>query len=225
MVTVIPVVVGFAVMAAAAVGDTQVAATATSQAGRASPQQSPSPASGPSIPIVPPKGYAVELWSEADQAIQVWQDETNALHENNWGPNGYYADCADDEHNAEGHMPDAWFSTEMDGKNLKEQAKYNTTLLKPYQDSMVKLLDVLRDRWPHGSAKWGKVEHAATNISAALLSYTNAMKEYSNAGDRYIAHDCNGAKMATTKVYESLLSGLHKLKIGMAEAKVLVQQA
>jgi hypothetical protein len=199
MVTVIPVVVGFAVIAAAAVGDSQVAATATSQAGRASPQQSSSAASG----------RYMQLWDEAVQAAQVWLDEHRDLVENVNGTDGYKADCATDEHNAAGGL-DTWDGTELNGRDLKEEAAYDAKLLRPYEDAFATLDAELSVLWPHGSAKWGKVQHMWTNISAAITSF---------------AHDCNGASKAFTKATQYLLSGAPKLKTGIAEAKQLAQEA
>jgi hypothetical protein len=214
MVTVIPVVVGFAVIAAAAVGDSQVAATATSQAGRASPQQSSSAASG----------RYMQLWDEAVQAAQVWLDEHRDLVENVNGTDGYKADCATDEHNAAGGL-DTWDGTELNGRDLKEEAAYDAKLLRPYEDAFARLDAKLSVLWPHGSAKWGKVQHMWTNISAAITSFVHAMDEVRDAGDSYIAHDCNGASKAFTKATQYLLSGAPKLKTGIAEAKQLAQEA
>jgi hypothetical protein len=214
MVTVIPVVVGFAVMAAAAVGDSQVAATATSQARRASLQQSASAASG----------RYMKLWVEAVQAEIVWADEHHDLVQNITGTDGYEADCAIDKHNAAGGL-DTWYGTEGNGRALKEQAAYDAKLLKPYEDAIVKLVFKLSDRWPHGSAKWGKVQHMSTKISASITDFVHAMDEIRDAGDRYIAHDCKGASKAFTKADHDLLSGRPKLMTGLAAAKQLAEEA
>jgi hypothetical protein len=162
----------------------------------------------------------MELWRQADQAIHVWEGEQTTLAENVNGENGYQADCVEAQHDSPN-----WDYVAMDGRNLKEQASYGTSLLEPYRDAIVNLLDKLRGVWPHGSAKWGKVQLAATKISAALAGYGDAMKAVRRAGDSYIGRDCKGASGAFADANASLRAGVHKLAVGMADAKALAAEA